>query len=78
MSLCGEINTFTEQLRWEETTGNRLVGTHCSKEGLLEQAAQDLIQLPSEYLQGWRLCTLSGQPVPVSDHPYGKSFFRSV
>ncbi|KAK4827068.1 hypothetical protein QYF61_013709 [Mycteria americana] len=34
------------------------------KQGQLDQTAQDHVQLGFEYLQGWRLYKLSGQPVP--------------
>jgi len=30
--------------------------------------------MTSEYLQGWRLHHLSGQPVPVLSHPHSKVF----
>jgi len=55
------------------------------KEGHLQQAAEDLVQVGLEYLQRSRLHNLPGQPVPVLHHPQewrnssscsdGKSFF---
>ena len=39
------------------------------KQGHLQQAAQDLVQVGLEYLQRTRLHILSGQPVPVLHHP---------
>ena len=39
------------------------------KQGHPEQAAQDCVQMAFEYLQGWRLHSLPGQPVPVLGHP---------
>ena len=39
------------------------------KQGHLEQAAQDLVQVGLEYLQRRRLHHLPGQPVPVFCHP---------
>jgi len=40
------------------------------KQGLLQQAAQDLVhQAGAEYLQRRRIYNLSGQPVPVLRHP---------
>jgi len=39
------------------------------KQGQLQQAAQDLVQVGLEYLQGRRLHNLSGQPVQVLRHP---------
>ena len=39
------------------------------KQGHLQQAAQDLVQVGLEYLQRRRLHNLPGQPVPVLPHP---------
>jgi len=39
------------------------------KQDHLEQVAQDHVQMASEYLQGWRLHSLFGQPLPVHTHP---------
>jgi len=39
------------------------------KQGHLEPLAQDYVQKPSDYLQGWRLHSLLGQPVPVLGYP---------
>lgn len=53
--------------------------TPCSDQGKLEQVAQNIAQLGTEYLQGWWLCNLSGEPVSVLDHsPYRKVFFFSL
>ena len=38
------------------------------KQGHLQQAAQDLVQVGLEYLQRRRLHSLPGQPVPVLRH----------
>lgn len=35
----------------------------CSQQAQPEQAAQGCVQLASEYLQGWRLNGVAGQPV---------------
>jgi len=43
--------------------------TPLPKQGHLQQAAQDLIQVGLEYLQRRRLHNLSGQPVPAADAP---------
>jgi len=43
------------------------------EQGHLEQVVQDHIQLPFEYLPGWRLHNLSGQLVPLLGHPHGKN-----
>jgi len=42
--------------------------TPLPKQGLLQQAAQDLVQVGLECLQGRRLHSLPGQPVPVLRH----------
>jgi len=39
------------------------------KQGHLQQAAKDHVQVGSEYLQRRRLHNLCGQPVPVLCHP---------
>jgi len=39
------------------------------KQGRLQQAAQDCIQVGLKYLQRRRLHNLPGQPVPVLRHP---------
>jgi len=43
--------------------------TTLPKQGHLQQAAQDLVQVGLEYLQKRRLHNLPGQPVPVLRHP---------
>jgi len=43
--------------------------TPLSKQGYLQQSAQDLVQAGLEYLQRRRLHSLTGQPVPVLRHP---------
>jgi len=48
------------------------------KQGHLQQAAQDLIQVGLEYLQGSRLHNLPGQPVPVLRHPQSKEVLPRV
>jgi len=48
------------------------------KQGHLELLAQDHVQVASEYLQGWRLQRLSGQPVPVLGHPHNEKVFLGV
>lgn len=44
------------------------------KQGHLELVAQGCVQVASECPWGWRLCSLSGQPVPELGHPHNKSF----
>jgi len=48
------------------------------KQDHLELVAQDRVQTASEYLQGWRLYNLSGQPGPVLSHPYSEKVFLDV
>ena len=48
------------------------------KQGHLKKAAQDHVQIAFEYLQGWRLHNLSGQPVPVLGHPHNKKVFSDI
>ena len=48
------------------------------KQGHLEPVAQGHVQTDFEYLQGWRLCSLSGQPVPVLSHLHSEKVFPSV
>jgi len=42
------------------------------KQGQLQQVTLEHVQWRFDYLQGWRLHMLSGQPAPVFDHPYIK------
>jgi len=48
------------------------------KQGHLELAAQDRVQVGLEYLQWWRLHSLSGKSVPVLGHPHNKKVFPCV
>ena len=48
------------------------------KQGLLEWVTQDHVQMAFEYLQGWRLHSLIGQPLPVLSHPHSKGVFPYV
>ena len=50
----------------------------CSKQGQQEQVAQDCVQLGFDCLQGWRLCSLPGQPVLVLDYPDSKKVISYV
>lgn len=42
------------------------------------QAVQGFIQLGLENLQGWRVLSPSGQPVPMLDCPHGEKVFPRV
>ena len=52
--------------------------TPLPKKGLLQQAAQDLVQAALEYLQRRRLHNLPGQPVPVLHHTHSKEVLPHV
>ena len=56
----------TEGLRWEGTSGGHLVQPPLLKQGHLQPVDQDRVQTACEYLQGWRLYSLSGQLCWVS------------
>jgi len=48
------------------------------KQGHLQPVSQDHDQTAFEYLQGWRLHQLPGQPVPVLGHPHNEKLFPDV
>jgi len=52
--------------------------TPLPKQGHLQQAAQDFIQVGSEYLQRKRLHNLPGQPVPGLRHPQREEILPHV
>ena len=52
--------------------------TPLPKQGHLQQAAQDLVQVGLEYLQRRRLQKPSGQPVPVLHHPQSEEVLPRV
>ena len=61
-------------LRLAGSSGGHLVPpTPLRKKGLLELVAQDSVLEAFGCLQGGRLRQLSGQPVPVLDHPHSKN-----
>lgn len=45
------------------------------KRGQLKQVTQDHVQSGFECLCGWRLHSLSEQPIPVFDHPQSNKVF---
>jgi len=60
---------MAERLRLEGMSGGHLViPPTLLKQGHLELVAKDHAQMAFEYLQGWRLHNLPGQPVPVLGH----------
>ena len=72
-----ESQTFIESLELEGTFKGHLVQLPCNEQGRVQphQVAQGLIQPRLESLQGWGIHHISGQPVPVPQHLYCKSFF---
>jgi len=48
------------------------------KQGHVQQAAQDCVQVGLEYLQGRRLDSLPGQPVSVLHHPQSEEVLPHV
>ena len=75
-----EAATGTATQRLSPSQNHRMVGagrdlcgssspTPPPKQGHLQQAAQDLVQVGLEYLQRRRIHSLPGQPVPVLRHP---------
>ena len=63
----------------EGTFRGHLAKPPCSEQGYqLGQVAQSIVQPGLECFQGWGLQYLSGQPVPVFHHPYGKKFLPYI
>ena len=55
----------------------QLQSPHHEQERLsVDQFTPTSIQPGLEHLQGWGIHNLSGQPVPVPHHPYGKEFIQ--
>jgi len=52
--------------------------TPLPKQGHLQQAAQDLVQVGLEYVQRRRIHSLPGQPVPVLRHPQSEEVLPHV
>ena len=69
---------IADWLRLEGTSEGDLVQHPWLEQGHLEQFAQDHVQKAFEYLQGWRLHNLSGQPMLVLGHPHSKKVFPDV
>ena len=59
-------------------SGDRLVESPLLKQDQLERDSQYRIQLGFEYFHGWRLHNLSGQPVPVINHPPSREVFYCI
>lgn len=58
---------------WRSSRSTPLV-----KQGYQELFAQEHLQTAFEYLWGWRLCSLSRQPVPLFVHFHRKMCFPNV
>jgi len=78
MKILISIAVFLSQNHRMVGVGRDLCGssspTLLPKQGHLQQAAQDLVQVGLEYLQRRRLHSLPGQPVPVLRHSVKKFF----
>ena len=61
-------------MRLDRTTGP----TPLLEQGHLQPVSQDHDQTAFEYLQGWRLHQLPGQPAPALDHTHGEKVFPDV
>ena len=75
MSLTvGKSGKIIEWFGLEGTFRGHPVQPLCNVQGHLQlnQVTQIPIQPGLERFQGWGICHLSGQPVPVSHHPHGK------
>ena len=73
-------NRIVECFGLEGTFRGQLAQPPCSEQGhlQLDQVAQSPIQPGFECFQEWGLHYLSGQPVPVFHHPYGKKFLPYI
>jgi len=69
---------ITEWSGLERTSVGYLVQSPPPKQGHLQQAAQDLVQLGLEYLRRKRLHNLPGQPVPVLRLPQREEILPHV
>lgn len=71
---CKEMGESQNGCSWKVP----MDGSQCNplKQMQLEQVAQDHVQLGLVYLQRWRLCNYSGQPVSV--FRYFQSFFSGT
>ena len=82
LTLPGPPLNATSQNRRMIGVGRDLCGssgpTPLPKQGHLQQAAQNVIQVVFEYLQRSRIHNLSGRPVPVLRHPQSEEVLPHV
>ena len=59
---------------------DHLVPIPCPGQGHLplDQVVPNPVQRGLEHFQGWGTHNFSGQPVPVSHHPYSKKFLPNI
>jgi len=68
----------TGWLRVEGASGGYLVQPSLLNQGHLQLVAQDSVCMAFKHLQGWRLHSHSGQPVPVLGHPHSENVFSDT
>ena len=69
-----QSHSMAKYLKLAGTSGDHLVQP-LLQQHQLQQVDKAYVMSDFEYLQGWRLHHLSGQPVPVLDHPPQKNVF---
>lgn len=67
-----------EQCMLEETFENHAVWLLAQRRVILDQVAQDLLQLSFEYPQGWILQNLTGQIARMSAYHHREYFFPNI
>lgn len=73
-----KLRRVTAQMSLEEAAGDCLVQIPCSEQGQWGQRAQGHVDSGFRYLQGWRLHSLSAQPVPGCGHPHSNFFSLTI
>ena len=75
-----QTHRIIESFELEGTVKGHLVQLLCHEQGHLQlnQSAQSPIQPDLECLQGRGIHHISGQPVPVAQHPYCKKLFPYI
>jgi len=69
-----------ERVGLEVSFKGHLVQPPCNEQGHLQlsQVAQSPVQSDPECFQGWGICHLSGQPVPVPHHSHCKKLLPCI